>query len=379
MGIYDFYGNEITTEGKANIGGYIIEPEYKTVNGNKYRLTWEDDFDGKDINHNFWSEYYCISNVTNRYLARADYYMGNSCLNLRIKPDSLGRHSGDSASITRAMSGIQTGDVNGKASQQIADAKHDINPFWGLISYEGYYECRFKLSDAFNDHGRHFAWWANEIKNYNTSDGDGSEIDFCEIGMVNHGGTDSVPHGVHKLTGDATTWYNTTPIDVDFNTDFHTLGVLWENGVMRWYVDDVLIDTKSNITTPQKPMMFFLTIYDAVSGQKWSEDMIANIDYFKIYKPITTEVSSNVHITGFEPISINGSTADMTIDLDRGCPNAFPQWCRINWSDGSKTEHWVQWDQLTTTWQSNITNQTNFIWTGHCYDIGYDVSASVAF
>lgn len=370
-----------------NIGGYITAPIYKTVNGVTYRLVWQDNFEGSDLDRNFWTDYYGLSNTTDRYLARADYWVENSKLNLRIKKDSLGRHSADDPSNTRAMSTVQTCDINGAFVDTVEDSKHDVNPFWGLVTQEGYYECRFKCFDRTKG-GSHFAWWSTGMRNYNANDNKEAEIDYCEIGFEN-GITTQLPHGMHPWGDNTLNEYY--PFDkfvdgvkyyqdvgADFAQDFQTLGIRWENGVIEWYVNGFLVDTMT-ANTPQYPVMHYLSIYDAENGTKATEDLVAQVDYLRIYKKVETESEKEITISGQTSITINGNTADLAIDKDRGCPNAFPQYVYINWSDGSRTEHWVQWDQQTTTWETNIQNQTSFEWTGRVYKLGIEVKANITF
>ena len=375
----------ISGDSLVKIGGYITTPVYKTIDNKVYRLVWQDDFDGTDINRDFWSDYYCISNVTDMYLARADYWVESSMLNLRIKKDSLGRHYGDSETNMRAMCGIQTCNVNGQASGA-SNVKHDVNSFWGFVAQEGYYECRFKMFDRTKG-GNHFAWWSEGMADF-ANGKQGAEIDFCEIGFGN-GKTTQLPHGIHSgKDSTISEWYPFSgyadgkkqylDIGVDSAKNFITLGILWEDGFIKWYVNGILVDTFTG-TTPKYPLMQFLTMYDSTDGTKASEDLITQIDYLKIYKKPSREVTEPVTLTGFDPITVDGSTADLTIDTNRGCPIDFPLYCYANWSDGSRTEHWVQWDQQTTTWMTNLARSTSFDWTGRAHMLGEEVIAKVTF
>ena len=370
---YDVYGNEI---GETLSIGYVTDPEYKTVNGSPYRLVWHDEFEGKDIDMSFWNDVHFISRVTNRYQAWTDYYLSDSKLHLRIKKDAPNRYlSDDSADM--AVTAIQTGQHN-KLHITTPD-HHDINPFWGLLTQEGYYECRFKVFTATG--GAHTSWWCVGIQDGEDTSNPRAEIDITEI-HANQ--TTKLPHGVHKQTDNSVTEsYTTTNVSVNFATDFHTVGFLWENGSMKWYVDGTLVDTM-NINTPQYPVMHFLATYKRRSGTGWTGDadltlgdVEFQVDYLRIYKKATSQATSEVTVSNYTPITIDATTETMTIDDERGCPICFPSYVYVNWSDGSRTEHWVKWQAVQETYQGKMTNQESFTWDGYVYGLGLEIVANV--
>lgn len=380
-GVYDINGNLIDGGGVAptdNDSGYVTDPQYITVEGSPYRLVWHDEFNGSDIDKNFWNDVHFISRVTNRYQAWTDYYLSDSKLHLRIKKDAPNRYLSDDTQ-DMAVTAIQTGQVN--KLHITSPFHHDINPFWGLITQEGYYECRLKVFKATG--GAHTAWWCVGIQDGLNASSPRAEIDITETWASQ---TQKLPHGQHKQ-GDSsvTESYRTTDVDIDFATDFHTVGFLWENGVYKWYVDGTLVDTM-NINTPQYPMMHFLSAYKRRSGSGWTGqadttlgDVEFQVDYLRIYKKATSQVSNTVTIVGYTPITINASTQDMTIDSDRGCPICFPSYVYVNWSDGSRTEHWVKWDSTKDTYNEYMANEQSFDWRGYVYGIGLDIVARINF
>lgn len=379
--VYDIDGNVIGGGGDVaptdNDSGYVTNPEYITVENSPYRLVWHDEFEGSDIDKNFWNDVHFISRVTNRYQAWTDYYLSDSKLHLRIKKDAPNRYLSDDSSNDVAVTAIQTGQVN--KLHIPTPLHHDINPFWGLLTQEGYYECRFKVFKATG--GCHTSWWCVGIQDGLNADRGMAEIDITEI-LGN--ATTNLPHGQHKQ-GDSscTESYTTTAVNVDFATDFHTVGFLWENGLMKWYVDGTLVDTK-NINTPQYPVMHFLAAYKRRSGSGWTGaadttlgDVEFQVDYLRIYKKATSQASNTVTISGYTPITIDATTQDMTIDDERGCPVCFPSYVYLNWSDGTRTEHWVKWQATQETYAGKMTNEESFTWTGYVYEIGLDIVANV--
>lgn len=375
--IYDVDGNIILTDDSSV--GYVTFPEYKAVNGNPYRLVWHDEFDDDDINMSFWNDVHFISRVTNRYQAWTYYYLSDSKLHLRIKKDAPNRYLSDDPNNDVAVTAIQTGQHN-KLHITSPDY-HDVNPFWGLLTQEGYYECRFKVFSATG--GCHTSWWCVGIQDGEFTDSPRAEIDITEI-LANQ--TTKLPHGVHKWSDDSVTEsYSTTNVNVNFATDFHTVGFLWENGVMKWYVDGTLVDTK-NINTPQYPVMHFLSAYKRRSGTGWTGDadltlgdVEFQVDYLRIYKKATSESSTDVSISDYTPIDIDATAETMTIDTQRGCPACFPSYVYVNWSDGSRTEHWVKWQAVQETYQGKMTNQEDFEWDGYVYGLGISIVANVSY
>ena len=373
--VYDIDGNSLASDSSA---GYVTHPEYKTVDGSSYRLVWHDEFDGKDLNKSFWNDVQFISLRTNRYQAWSDYYLNDGKLHLLIKKDAPNSYGNDMSGDV-AQSIVLTGQHN--KLHVTSPFHHDVNPFWGLLTQEGYYECRFKVFKATG--GCHTSWWCIGIQDGEETNNPRAEIDITEI-LGNN--TTNLPHGQHKQTDNSCTEsYKTTSTNVDFATDFHTVGFLWENGVMKWYVDGSLVDTM-NINTPQYPVIHILSAYKRRSGTGWTGDadltlgdVEFQVDYLRIYKKATSQSTSGVTVSTYTPINIDATTETMTIDAERGCPICFPSYVYVNWSDGSRTEHWVKWDATQEVYAGKITNQESFTWAGYVYGIGLDIVANVNF
>lgn len=379
MDIYDINGNKQSVTRRVTTK-LLTDPEYRVVNDDLYRLVWADDFDGSDIDKNYWSDVHIVNRCTNRYQAWTDYYVKNSILHLKIKEDAPNRYIDlpDNGSV--AIDGIQTGSAN---YLHIVDpAHHDVNPFWGFIVQEGYWECRFKTFKSVG--GTHTAWWAIGIQDGEYEQHPRAEIDITEIlGLASN----RLPHGLHKLTDkDVTPFYTTTDVDVNFADDYNIVGFLWENGVMKWYVNGELVDTQTDINTPQYPMIMILSAYKRISGTGWTGNADTGlgevefcVDYIKVYKKATSQAERKVTVSAQTPIEIDGTTKDLTIDSDRGCPICFPSYVYINWSDGTRTEHWVKWDAVKPTYSDFITNESTFSWHGFVYDLGIDAYATITF
>ena len=381
---YDIDGNKVCDDSeKDRTVGYVVKPQYKTMNGNNYRLVWHDEFEEDDLDKNYWEDQYIINSVKNRYQAQSDYYLENSIVHIRLKKDAPNRYAtyvGEETPRDIAHSSLQTGEID--RLHTLAN-NHDVNPFWGLLTQEGYWECRMKVFKATG--GCHTAWWCVGIQDGLNFDVTMAEIDVTEI--LGHE-TNRLPHGQHKQADDSVTeLYRTTDLTVDLATEFHTVGFLWENGIYKWYVDGLLVDTMT-INTPQYPVMHLLSAYKTRSGSNWTgeadpslrtKDVEFQIDYLRIYKKATSVSSGDVTIDHYSAINIDGANSNMSIDVDRGCPLCFPSYVYVYWSDGSRTEHWVKWQAVQETYNDKMTNHQSFEWAGYVYGLGIDVAANISY
>lgn len=351
--------------------GFLTKPIYKEVEGEQYRLVYNEDFDGTDIDRNYWIDDYMISRVEDAYESYSDVYVEDSILHIRIKKDMGIRTS----SKNLAVSSIQSAQKNGLHMPDYLN--HDVRPFFGIIGQEGYYECRMKV---FKCGGSHTAWWTAGVQDTLNQT---AEFDITEI-LGNN--TTVLPHNLYpnKDTNCTQLTNNNTPCNVDLSTDFHTIGFLWEDGILKWFVDGEEIDSHTNINTPQYPMMFFLTAYRCQSGSYWGgsydssvEDVEFLVDYMKIYKKATSTSDKDITFVKQIPIIIEETTNAYTLDKNTGIIKGMPSYCYLNWSDGTRTEHWVKWDRFNDNKKSILENGGQLIWDGRVHILGINVTATI--
>lgn len=351
--------------------GFLTKSIYKEVEGEQYRLVYNEDFDGTDIDRNYWIDDYMISRVEDAYESYSDVYVEDSILHIRIKKDMGIRTS----SKNLAVSSIQSAQKNGLHMPDYLN--HDVRPFFGIIGQEGYYECRMKV---FKCGGSHTAWWTAGVQDTLNQT---AEFDITEI-LGNN--TTVLPHNLYpnKDTNCTQLTNNNTPCNVDLSTDFHTIGFLWEDGILKWFVDGEEIDSHTNINTPQYPMMFFLTAYRCQSGSYWGgsydssvEDVEFLVDYMKIYKKATSISDKDVTFVNQIPITIEETTNAYTLDKNTGIIKGMPSYCYLNWSDGTRTEHWVKWDRFNNSKKSILENGGQLIWNGRVHILGINVTATI--
>jgi beta-glucanase (GH16 family) len=118
------------------------------------------------------------------------------------------------------------------------------------------------------------------------------EIDVMEV----RGAEPTTAVGsLHGPGGNNLTGAYTLPAGAKLSDDFHTFAVEWEPGVVRWYVDGALYETRTASTLPRsQPWVFdhpFFVILDlAVGGQFGGEASASTpfpqamqVDYVRIY------------------------------------------------------------------------------------------------
>lgn len=353
--------------------------EYKTINGNLYRLVLDDDFEGMSLDKNVWTDNYLVSRANPRYLTYGKHKIENSVLSLIVNPDSTVKSGiGDLSEATNplAVSGVQSIEKNILHLTNMS--YHDINPYYGFICQEGYWEvkCRCPIGD-----GVHSAFWLVGIQDKTPQ--------RYEVDIIEYKGNTPLqfPHGSHNNgnESDVTDNYPSTytALSESLDGDFHTIGWLWEPDGMTWFLDGVQLDYLT-ATMPNYPMGIILSLYQRKYGSGWSgpaDDTLGtlsfDIDYIKVYKPAAYQLDQ-VQVTGQDPISVEVGSA-YSIDNDFGTLSDMPSYCRINWNDGSKTEHHVKWEIITNAIKNKLDNRIPFVWNGYVDDIGYSVSANITF
>lgn len=353
--------------------------EYKTVNNRLYRLIFDENFDVPFLDKNIWTDNFLISRVDPRYLTYGKHKIENGILSLIVEPNSTVKSGiGDLSEATNplAVSGIQSIEKN--ALHLTTPVNHDVNPYYGFICQEGYWEIRCKCPIG---NGVHSAFWLVGVQDKTSQ--------RYEVDIIEYKGNTPLqfPHGSHNNgnESDVTENYPSTYTALSENLaeEYHTVGWLWESDGMTWYLDGVQLDYLP-ATMPQYPMGIILSLYQRKYGSGWTgpaDDTLGtlsfDIDYIKVYKPSTYELES-VTVTGQDAIGISvGST--YSINNDFGTLSNMPSYCRMNWNDGSKTEHHVKWEILNNDIKGKLDNRTPFVWNGYVDDLGVTVSATITF
>lgn len=350
-------------------------PVYINKEGQLYRQVFYDDFNSGDIDHNYWREDYMPSRVQTSYNAYSDVRCEDSILKLRCK-QTMGCRDGTENGSTIAVSTIQSAAWNGMHLPN--PTFHDFRPWYGLIAQEGYYEIKAKLPLG---SGVHSGLWM--VGTENTSRG---LTETCEIDVFEVFGNaiTTIPFNVYP-NGDTNIAQTRvlTDVKVDLSLDFHIYGFMWENGIYKLYFDGNLILTKE-VITPGYPMMFFMTAYRRQSGTGTTgdadptlPDTEMQVDYFKIYKKATTVQNSEVTVSSFDEITVSVPKGKYTVNENSGFLTAMPLYCYANWSDGSRTEHWVKWDRFDDKKKEILNNGGALKWDGVVYGLGNQIEATI--
>lgn len=372
MGGKMYLGSTLIYDGSQQSGTQEVKvPEYIRKSDKLLRLTFCDDFDTPDINHNYWMEDYMPSRVQTSYNAYSDVRCEDSLLKLRVKKD-MGCRDGTENGNTVAVSSIQSAVWNG---MHLPDPTyHDFRPWYGLMMQEGYIECKAKIAAG---SGVHSTLWMVGTENTDT--------ERCEYDVFEALGNAPtvLPFRLHP-NGDETLTQRTLDlnVDVDLTQDFHIYGMLWENGQIKLYLDGALIYTLET-ATPQYPLILFLGLYKRQSGTGWTGaydpnlgDIEFHVDYVKIYKVADTQ-KTDISLTGYEPINISITAGNYTVNDNRGFITDMPLYCYLNWNDGSRTEHWVKWDRFDNSKKAVLDAGGTLEWEGIVYDIGIPIVATI--
>lgn len=347
-------------------------PKYMNKEGTLFRLILEDHFDNGDIDHNIWHEDYMPSRVATAYNAYSDVRCENSLLKLRVKKNMGGR-DGTENGVTMAVSTVQSASWNG---MHLPDPTyHYFRPWYGFMSQEGYYEIKAKLIKG---SGTHCGWWMIGTEN--------TELEKCEFDILEVRGNDVtvIPFNLYP-NGDTNLSQVKLAHDtgIDLSEDFHTYGFWWEDGRLRLYFDGELVLNRA-CTTPQYPLITFLTAYKRQSGTGWTGDADPNlddvemqVDYFKVYKKADTVETSPVSVSSYEPIDISIVKGTYTVDEYTGYLTDMPLYCFVAWNDGSRTEHWVKWDRFDDAKKTILDSGGTLEWEGIAYGIGIPIKATI--
>lgn len=267
-----------------------------------WTLFYEEDFDGNDIDPEFWSPYY-LRGWSNDEMAKAEYsvrdgYLGISC--------SEGRANWSAKDGEHRVSSIQTFERRHLHRFGEVTGARNIATFDGLATKYGYFEIRARFPDTGD--GSHFAWWmigvqddqhesatvngveypigdwSNQTAEFDvieqTLDRDCLDLDIDIWRPVLH------PNGTRDIQY---LWVPPVKIEMSAAHEFHTYGLEWDENGTKFYLDGNL--TAVTDRTPTYRMMTLFSVYGGVRGKKYGYGTDRGIypkevliDYFRIWK-----------------------------------------------------------------------------------------------
>jgi Glycosyl hydrolases family 16 len=227
------------------------------------RLIFEDDFDGPELDRNFWFPHY-LPAWSSRAATAATYEISDSCLTLLIPLEQGHWLPGEHMPPLR-VSGIQSGNFSGPVGSNIgqqpwrtgAMVREEQQPFWGWTPDHGCLEMRAR---GFITERSMFAWWMVGLEDVPDRC---AEICVAEIfgAAVEPGTSAAVGMGLHPFRDPRVVEDFAAvrlPIDV---AEFHSYAVNWTSERVDFFVDCNLVRSCPN--PPTYPMQMMLAVFDS--------------------------------------------------------------------------------------------------------------------
>lgn len=334
-------------------GGRVKQqPIYETINGQLYRVILNEDFSKKNyLDKNIFADRYGINSwAKDNEIARANYKIENGCLKLFLTEDSE-IWATDSSQMVSGISTCTRNGLHPNTDDRLALCNSKTpyrtftEKFMGLIMQYGRIEICCKIPKG-KEHM--CAFWLIGIQDKLT---EGYEIDVFENST---GRSDFISaSNFHKNTSDiGISGSFNKEVLTSISENFHTYTVDWDNTGISIYVDGEYVGKNpSDITYP---MFVMLDHYRVPTGGWWGsngESAILpcsfDIKYIKAWKKATSNQSAlsiiSQEVQSFTIDKWNDNLINEYSEL-KDCPTFI----RLNWNDGSVSEHWVKWDRIST-------------------------------
>lgn len=316
-----------------------------------YRLIFQDEFDGKEIDNTKWIPEYLPSWPKDRSISATTYEMKDGVCRLIVDKNSKNEFD-KGMYITGFMSASRTGlhhyDPKKKALHQIETDVTQINQY-------GYYEMRAKMQ---NGGGIHCAWW---LIGFEDNPNQSCEIDIFEILGTD---VDCIWSTVHSWK-DSTIQYHTEHpwfANKRLAEEFHVYGFDWTPEGVTVYVDGIqVMKHKATITYPLVQILSFYDNRKAKDGWTGTYDPSIpypksfDIDYIRMYKKIPEGFKpvseSELCITRIEPAYMEVMEKKATLrDINGHVTRELlctPSYVHVHYNDGTVTQQFVKWEPLT--------------------------------
>lgn len=333
-------------------GGVKQQPIYETINGQLYRVILNEDFSKKNyLDKNIFADRYGINSwAKDNEIARANYKIENGCLKLFLTEDSE-IWATDSSQMVSGISTCTRNGLHPNTDDRLALCNSKTpyrtftEKFMGLIMQYGRIEICCKIPKG----KEHLcAFWLIGIQDKLT---EGYEIDVFENST---GRSDFISASAfHKNTSDIgiSGSFNKEGL-TSISENFHTYTVDWDNTGISIYVDGEYVG--KNLSDVTYPMFVLLDHYRVPTGGWWGsngESAILpcsfDIKYIKAWKKATSNQSAlsiiSQEVQSFTIDKWNDNLINEYSEL-KDCPTFI----RLNWNDGSVSEHWVKWNRIST-------------------------------
>ena len=249
-----------------------------------YRLEWNDEFDGPELDTSKWLPYY-LPQWSSRERSAPRYIFQDGMLVLQITEDQQPwcpefdeevKASSIQTGLFAGPVGSRLGQLQFKAGLVVREAQTNVRLY---TPQYGYFECRAK---AVSSPRNHVALW---MIGYEDTPEKCGEINMFEIFGKDVSATSAkVGYGIHpRKDPNLTDEFYQDLLDLDATT-FHIYAHEWTPTYVDFYVDNRKIRRIGQ--SPSYPMQFMLSIYELPGIEEnsiYSKEFV--VDYIRAYQP----------------------------------------------------------------------------------------------
>lgn len=330
----------LLSRGTANGDKTDAVPVY---NGD-YRLIFEENFDEDTLNPAIWNDQYLASWTPDMDAARAVYEVADGNLNLIINEDTQPWNPEFDGTVrtSSVMTGNRTGLHEFKAGLKV---RNDIEPFMGFITQYGVFEIRAKMMNSL---GNMCAWWLVGIQDTPEQD---VEVDVFE-NALNFGNVITASLYAHRDPVVREQHFIYDVGDADLSNEFHLYTFEWTPEGFIVYFDDEEIGTFQ--AEVAYPMISILSAYEG--RENWwvgpfdpaaPYPKVFQIDYMKVWKKVPDD---HEQVDELKIVSQDEAVFTLTAGqyaVEHGQLVGFPSYVTLRYNDGTDTQQWVKWQELT--------------------------------
>ena len=320
------------------------ETEAIPVYNGEYRLIFDENFDESPLDPAIWNDQYLASWTPDMESARAVYEVADGNLNLIIHEDTQPWNPEFDGTVrtSSVMTGNRTGLHEFKADLEV---RNDIEPFMGFISQYGVFEIRAKMMNSL---GNMCAWWLVGIQDTPEQD---VEVDVFE-NSLNFGNVVTASLYAHRDLAAREQHFIYDVGEADLSNEFHLYTFEWTPEGFVFYFDDEEIGTFQ--AEVAYPMISILSAYEG--RENWwvgpfdptaPYPKVFQVDYLKVWKKVPDEFEQVEKLKIVSQDEAAFTMAAGQYAIEHGQLVGFPSYITIRYNDGTDTQQWVKWQELT--------------------------------
>lgn len=320
------------------------ETEAIPVYNGEYRLIFDENFDEIPLDPAIWNDQYLASWTPDMESARAVYEVADGNLNLIIHEDTQPWNPEFDGTVrtSSVMTGNRAGLHEFKADLEV---RNDIEPFMGFISQYGVFEIRAKMMNSL---GNMCAWWLVGIQDTPEQD---VEVDVFE-NSLNFGNVVTASLYAHRDPAAREQHFIYDVGEADLSNEFHLYTFEWTPEGFVFYFDDEEIGTFQ--AEVAYPMISILSAYEG--RENWwvgpfdptaPYPKVFQVDYLKVWKKVPDEFEQVEKLKIVSQDEAAFTMAAGQYAIEHGQLVGFPSYITIRYNDGTDTQQWVKWQELT--------------------------------